>query len=74
MRTVRVARDGEGPTLQAALQLAGLAQTGGQAKQLIQAGAVTVNGQVEQRRSHRLQAGDVVACQGDEVELAADDR
>ncbi len=57
------------------LKLAGIAATGGQAKHLIQSGQVRVNGEVETRRKHRLQAGDEVAV-GDElfvVELAPTD-
>ncbi|MFA5507432.1 MAG: RNA-binding S4 domain-containing protein [Vulcanimicrobiota bacterium] len=42
------------------LKLAGLVGTGGEAKALIQDGAVTVNGEVETRRGRKLQAGDVV--------------
>lgn len=48
-------------TLQSALQLAGMADTGGRAKLLIQAGRVRVNGAVETRRKRRLREGDEVA-------------
>lgn len=37
-----------------------LAETGGHAKILIQSGEVKVNGEVETRRSRRLNPGDVV--------------
>ena len=47
-------------TLAAALKLAGLADTGGQAKQWIQAGEVRVNGEVETRRKRRLVPGDEI--------------
>ena len=43
------------------LQLAQIAGTGGQAKQLIQQGNVSVNGQIETRRRRQLQVGDQVA-------------
>lgn len=43
-----------------ALKLFGVVGSGGQAKQLIQAGAVRVNGVVETRRKHRLRHGDSV--------------
>lgn len=46
------------------LKLAGGAETGGQAKLLIQNGDVQVNGQVETRRRRKLVAGDVVAVGG----------
>ncbi len=42
------------------LKLKGLVGTGGQAKVLIQAGQVRVNGQVETRRKRKLREGDVV--------------
>lgn len=48
------------------LKFFGLATTGGHAKQLIQSGAVRVNGQVETRRKRRLHAGDAVQA-GDEA-------
>jgi ribosome-associated protein len=43
------------------LKLAGLAEDGGQAKALLEAGEVTVNGRPESRRGAQLRAGDVVA-------------
>lgn len=44
------------------LKLAGLAEDGGQAKALVEDGAVTVNGRAETRRGRQLRAGDVVAA------------
>jgi len=52
-------------TLNDALKLSGLAQTGGQAKVLIQSGQVKVNGELETRRKRKLRAGDVIHV-GDE--------
>ena len=43
------------------LKLAGLAGTGGDAKALLAAGGVTVNGEPESRRGRQLHDGDVVA-------------
>lgn len=43
------------------LKLAGLAEDGGQAKALLEADEVTVNGRPETRRGAQLKAGDVVA-------------
>jgi ribosome-associated protein len=51
------------------LKLAGLVDTGGEAKALIQAGEVRVNGQVETRRGRQLQEGDRVAVDDREVEV-----
>jgi ribosome-associated protein len=43
------------------LKLAGLADGGGDARGLLEAGEVTVNGRAESRRGAQLGAGDVVA-------------
>lgn len=45
------------------LKLAGLAEHGAHAKELLEAGEVQVNGRVETRRGARLRIGDVVAVQ-----------
>lgn len=42
------------------LKLRGVAETGGQAKVLIQGGEIRVNGQLETRRRRKLAPGDVV--------------
>ena len=57
------------------LKLAGIADTGGQAKRMIQAGEVRVNGAVETRRKHRLHEGDEVEVDGETfvVELTSED-
>jgi ribosome-associated protein len=47
------------------LKLAGLADSGAEAKELLAAGAVTVNDAPEDRRGRQLRRGDVVAA-GDE--------
>lgn len=52
------------------LKLAGLADTGGEARALLQAGEVSVNGEGEARRGRQLAAGDVVAVAGEEVRVA----
>ena len=49
------------------LKLAGLAESGGEAKQMLAAGLVTVNGEVELRRGRQLHAGDLVAVEGAEI-------
>lgn len=48
------------------LKIQGIAGTGGQAKGLIQAGEVTVNGILETRRRRQLHPGDVVAIGSEE--------
>lgn len=47
-------------TLGQLLKLAGVAETGGHAKELILDGAVTVNGQEERRRGRKLLPADIV--------------
>ena len=42
------------------LKLAGLAESGGEARELVQEGAVRVNGEVEMRRGRQLHRGDLV--------------
>jgi ribosome-associated protein len=46
------------------LKLAGLAEHGSHAKELLEAGDVQVNGRVETRRGRQLHRGDVVAVHG----------
>ncbi len=48
------------------LKMADLAETGGEAKQIVQQGRVKVNGEVETRRGRQLHAGDVVELDGRE--------
>jgi ribosome-associated protein len=58
-----------GTALGQALKAAGLVGSGGQAKVLIQAGEITVNGEVETRRGRRLRAGDVVEVGDERLEV-----
>jgi len=62
----------EAISLNDVLKLSGLTGTGGQAKQLIQSGQVTVNGVVETRRKRKLREGDVVRVGDDEFVLELD--
>jgi ribosome-associated protein len=61
-----VAQDIDGPlrgehiALDALLKATGLAASGGEAKALIVAGQVSVNGQAETRRGRKVRAGDGV--------------
>jgi ribosome-associated protein len=52
------------------LKLAGLADSGGEARALVERGAVTVNGDVERRRGRQLHPGDVVGVGGESVRVA----
>ena len=53
--------------LDALLKFAGLCETGGEAKELIQGGQVKVNGEVCTMRGKKLRPGDVVALEGVEL-------
>ncbi len=58
-----------GITLGQALKAADLVGSGGEAKVLIQAGEVLVNGEVETRRGRRLEEGDVVEIGDEQLEI-----
>ncbi len=60
-------------TLNDMIKLSGIAQTGGQAKILIQSGDVKVNGEVETKRKRKLRQGDVVEVNGEEYLLELDE-
>jgi ribosome-associated protein len=53
------------------LKLAGLAEDGGQARAMIEAGTVAVNGRPEIRRGRQLRIGDVVATETGKARLVA---
>lgn len=56
--------------LDALLKFAGLADTGGEAKILIQNGEVSVNGEVCTMRGKKIRSGDTVTVGDDEVTVA----
>jgi ribosome-associated protein len=53
------------------LKLAGIAESGGQGKQLAASGAVTVDGAVETRKTAKIRAGQLVECGGVKVRVLA---
>ena len=55
--------------LQDLLKLAGAVETGGEAKERIQAGEAAVNGEVCPQRGRKLRPGDVVSFDGQEYGL-----
>ena len=65
-----VAVRGDSIRLGQLLKLAGLVGSGGEAKALLAAGEVRVNGEVESRRGRTLARGDVVAAGGEELRVA----
>ena len=56
--------------LQDLLKLAGAVETGGEAKERIQAGEAGVNGEVCPQRGKKIRPGDVVAFDGQEYTVA----
>lgn len=60
---------GEYITLDALLKAAGVADSGGRAKEMILAGEVTVDGAVEERRGRKLRGGEVVVVDGRAIRI-----
>lgn len=56
--------------LEALLKFAGVTETGGEAKQIIQAGEVKVNGETCTMRGKKLRPGDTVELPGVRVTIA----
>ena len=52
------------------LKLADVVGDGGEAKALLAEGAVSVNGEREERRGRQLHRGDVVAVEGEELRVS----
>ena len=51
------------------LKAAGMAETGAEAKEVIQEGLVSVNGETETRRGRKLYSGDIVSYDGKELQI-----
>lgn len=60
---------GESIDLYKLLKAAGLCGTGGEAKQVIETGLVTVDGQVETRKACKIRPGQVVAFDGETIQV-----
>ena len=58
--------------LDALLKYAGLCETGGEAKELVQGGAVKVNGEVCTMRGKKCRPGDTVELDGQPIEIGMD--
>ena len=52
-----------------ALKAAGCVESGVEAKDVIQDGLVTVNGEVDTRRGRKLYDGDIVVFDGEEIKI-----
>lgn len=57
-------------TLGQALKAANVVGSGGEAKVLIQAGEVQINGEVETRRSRKLKRGDIIEVGEEKLEVS----
>jgi ribosome-associated protein len=55
--------------LQSLLQVAGVCDTGGEAKILIVGGDVTVDDEIETRRGRKIRAGQRICCAGVSIEV-----
>ena len=53
------------------LKLASIAGSGGDARALLESGAVTVNGELETRRGRQLRDGDVVAVDAEVLRVVS---
>ena len=51
------------------LKATGMVESGAEAKEIIQDGLVSVNGEIETRRGRKLHSGDVVLYDGKELEI-----
>ena len=60
--------------LQDLLKFANLVETGGMAKECVQGGEVTVNGEVCTMRGKKIRPGDVVAFDGQQLTVAYADQ
>lgn len=52
-----------------ALKAAGLVESGVEAKEAVQGGFVSVNGEIDTRRGRKLYAGDIAAFNGEEIKI-----
>ena len=69
METIKLRETDEFIKLGQALKAAGLVESGVEAKEVIQDGMVTVNGEVDTRRGRKLYPGDVAGFDGQEIKI-----
>jgi ribosome-associated protein len=72
METIDFELRGEYIALDALLKATGLAPSGGSARQMIVAGEVRVDGQVELRKTAKMRAGQLVRMGDAQVKVVAD--
>ena len=71
MQTFRLRAGDEFIRLGQVLKAAAIAESGAEAKEMIQSGDVSVNGQNETRRGRKLYPGDTVSVDGEELQIEA---
>ena len=71
MQTINFQLRGEYIALCDLLKLAGLAQSGGQAKHWVAEGLVTVDGAPEDRKTAKIRAGQIVQCHDTQITVQA---
>ena len=71
MQTFRLRAGDEFIRLGQVLKAVAIAESGAEAKEMIQSGDVSVNGQNETRRGRKLYPGDTVSVNGEELQIEA---
>lgn len=69
METIKLREQDEFIKLGQAVKAVGLVESGVEAKEVIQEGRVSVNGEVDTRRGRKLYAGDVVEYNGEQIKI-----
>lgn len=69
METIKLREQDEFIKLGQAVKAAGLVESGVEAKEVIQEGRVSVNGEVDTRRGRKLYAGDVAEYNGEQIKI-----
>lgn len=71
MQTFRLRAGDEFIRLGQVLKASSIAESGADAKDMIQSGIVSVNGENETRRGRKLYPGDTVSVNGEELQIQA---
>ena len=69
MEIIKLREHDEFIKLGQAVKAAGLVESGVEAKEVIQEGRVSVNGEVDTRRGRKLYAGDVAEYNGEQIKI-----
>lgn len=68
MREVKITK--EPVELYKILKFEGMANSGGQAKSIIDDGQVLVNGEVERRKRKKIISGDIIECMNEKIRIS----